>query len=319
MTRLPPAPADPIALVRRYRRQAALAGRARAAGDPVADSMEAELLELRGRLTSTRLRRSALRALWAALIGFPRHVHALRWHVAIAAGCFFGAALFGWVATVSDPTAATWLLPDGVRDGVLARLADGQHWLEQVDVSGAPALSGSLLVHNVEAAMQALALGVFGGIGAVVAMIDNGVFLGAVGGLVHTRGLDRVLWAFIAPHGVLEFPAVWLAGGAGLALGEAVLLPGPAGRAAALRRAASHAGPVGVALVPLLLIAAVVEGFVSPIPKPDAASFALAATLALGLCAYLSLGWRGVDRARRAPASTTVAPLARQRAMAPRR
>lgn len=305
--------------MRRYRRLAAQAGRARGAGEPAAEALEAELLELRGRLTGTGWRRSLARGLWAAVVGFPRHVHALRWHVAIAAGCFFGAAIFGWLATVSDPTAATWLLPDAVHDSVLARLADGQHWLEQVDMIGAPALSGSLLVHNVEAAMQALALGVFGGVGAVVAMIENGVFLGAVSGLVHSRGLDRVLWAFIAPHGVLEFPAVWLAGGAGLALGEAVLLPGPEGRAASLRRAASHAGPVGVALVPLLLLAAVVEGFVSPIPKPDAVSFGIAAVLAFGLCAYFALGWRDAARARRAPASTTVAPLARQRAMARRR
>ncbi len=274
----------------------ALAGRARAAGDPRAEALEARVLELRGQLTGSGWRHSSKALLQGALLGFPAHVHALRWHVALAAACFFAAALFGWIATTRDPTAATWLLPDTVHDGVLARLADGRHWLEQVDTAGAPALSGSLLVHNVEAAMQALALGVFGGIGAVVAMVENGVFLGSVAGLVHSRGLDRVLWAFIAPHGVLEFPAVWLAGGAGLALGEAVLLPGAQGRGAALRRAASHAGPVAVALVPLLLLAAIVEGFVSPIPKPDVVSYGIALLLGLGLLGYLSLGWRRSER-----------------------
>ncbi len=285
-------PDDPVTLVREYRRLAVLAGRARGRGDPRADRLEAGVLELRGRLTSAGWRRSLLRSLWDAVRSFPVHVHALRWHVALAALCFFGAAVFGWIATTRDPTAATWLLPDAVHDGVLARLADGQHWLEQVDLAGAPALSGSMLVHNVEAAMQALALGVFGGIGAVVAMIENGVFLGSVAGLVHSRGLDRVLWAFIAPHGVLEFPAVWLAGGAGLALGQAVLVPGPGGRGAALRKAASHAGPVGVALVPLLVLAALLEGFFSPIPKPDIVSFGLAFILAVGLVGYLATGWR---------------------------
>jgi uncharacterized membrane protein SpoIIM required for sporulation len=283
---------DPIALLREYRRSAVLAGRARAAGEPGAELLERRVLELRGRLTGAGWRRSLRVLLWNAVRDFPRHVHALRWHVALAAGCFFLAAAFGWLASTRDPTAATWLLPDAVHDSVLMRLADGRHWLEQVDISGAPALSGSLLVHNIEAAMQALALGVFGGVGAVVAMIENGVFLGAVAGLVHAQGMDRVLWAFIAPHGVLEFPAVWLAGGAGLALGEAVLLPGPLGRAAALRRAASHVGPVGVALVPLLALAALVEGFVSPIPKPDFVSFLLAAALGAGLVAYLATGWR---------------------------
>ncbi len=282
---------DPIALLRDYRRTAVLAARARAAGERTADQLERRVLELRGRLTGAGWRRSIRVLLWSAVRGFPRHVHALRWHIAIAAVCFFLSAAFGWLASTRDPTAATWLLPDAVHDSVLLRLSDGRHWLEQVDISGAPALSGSLLVHNVEAAMQALALGVFGGVGAVVAMIENGVFLGAVAGLVHSQGMDRVLWAFIAPHGVLEFPAVWLAGGAGLALGEAVLLPGPQGRAVALRRAASNVGPVGVALIPLLTLAALVEGFISPIPKPDVLSFALAIVLGLGLVAYLATGW----------------------------
>lgn len=289
-------PGDCIAQVKDYRRLAVQAGRARAAGAPEAEQFEARVMVLRGALSGAGWRRSPIRALGDAVTGFPVHVYALRWHVALAALCFFCAATFGWVATVLDPTAATWLLPDEIRDGVLARLADGQHWLEQVDISGAPALSGSLLVHNVEAAMQALALGVFGGIGAVTAMIENGVFLGSVAGLVHNRGLDRVLWAFIAPHGVLEFPAVWLAGGAGLALGQAVILPGAHGRGAALRRAASHAGPVGVALIPLLLLAAVIEGFVSPIPKPDIVSFGLALCLGSGLLGYLATGWRSKGR-----------------------
>ncbi len=51
-------------------------------------------------------------------------------------------------------------------------------------------------------------------------------------------------------------------------------------------------GPVAVALVPLLVLAAIVEGFVSPIPKPDVVSFGLALVLGAGLLAYLSLGWR---------------------------
>ncbi len=310
------APEDPIALVRRYRRLAALVGRARGRGLPE-PQQEIRLLAVRGRLTGEGWRRSLWSGLLQAVIGFPRHVHALRWYIVVAAGCFWAAAAFGFTATILDPLAAAWLLPDSVHDGVLARLADGHHWLEQVDVNSAPALSGSLLAHNVEAAMQALALGILAGVGTVAAMLENGVFLGAVAGLVHTRGLDRVLWAFVAPHGVFELPAVWLAGGAGLALGHAVLLPGPSGRAAALRRAARHAGPAGVALVPLLAIAALIEGFVSPIPKPDAVSFGLAGVLAVGLVAYISTGWRKAPA--RPLASDTMAPAARQRAIAARR
>jgi uncharacterized membrane protein SpoIIM required for sporulation len=315
MTHPSPPPRDPVELLRRYREVAARAGRARAAGDAGADRLAREALALRAALGAGRARASLWRRALEALRSFPSHVHALRWHVAAAALCFFAAAIFGWLVTAHDPAAAAMLLPDAVYADVLARLADGQHWLDQAEAGGAPALSGSLLVHNLEAAMQALVLGVLGGVGAVAAMIENGVFLGAVAGLVHSRGLDRVLWVFIAPHGVLEFPAVWLAGGAGLALGHAVLLPGPEGRSAALRRAASHVGPVAVGLLPLLGLAALVEGFVSPLPKPDLVAYGTAALLGGGLGAYLATGWRGAA----APASSTDAPLRRQRWMARRR
>ncbi|MFH1467711.1 MAG: stage II sporulation protein M [Pseudomonadota bacterium] len=316
---MPPAapdPSDPFFLVREVRRLGVEVARARGRGE-ARPGQEARLAELRARLLAPGRPRAPWRVAWGAVLAFPGHVHALRRHVGLAALCFWAAVVLGFAAVALDPLAATWLLPDAVRESVIARLADGNAWLEQVGVAGAPALSGSLLVRNVEAAMEALAFGVLAGVGAVVAMVRNGVFLGAVAGLVHAQGLDRVLWAFVAPHGVLELPAVWLAGGAGLALGEAVLLPGPRGRAASLRAAAQHAGPVGVALIPLLSAAALIEGFVSPIPKPDAVSFGIAGLLALGLGAYLATGWRS-DPAR-TPASSTAAPAARQRSMAWRR
>ncbi len=305
-----------MALLRSYRRAAVELGRAQAQGRAEPGG-RARLLELRSRFTASRVRRSLPSALRGALASFPGHVYELRWHILVAAGLFWLAAGFGWVAVTLDPWAASWLLPASVHEGILARLADGQHWLEEVDVSAAPALSGSLLAHNVEAAVEAVALGILAGLGAVAAMVENGAFLGAVAGLVHARGMDRVLWAFVAPHGVLEFPAVWLAGAAGLALGEALVIPGPGGRGAALRRAASHAGPVAVALVPLLGLAALVEGFFSPVPKPDWASFGFAALLGASLLAYLGSAWWAPSR--RPPASTTRAPAELQSRAARRR
>ena len=40
------------------------------------------------------------------------------------------------------------------------------------------------------------------------------------------------LWSFVAPHGVLELPAIFIAGGAGLVLAQGTARAGHAGRGA---------------------------------------------------------------------------------------
>lgn len=268
------APEDPWTLVQRYRRAAARLGRAR--GEPATAALEAEVLGLRARLEGPPPASSPLAVPLRALADLPWHVASLRVEILICTVTFWLAAGFGAAATALDPLAAGWLLPPDVHETILAGLADGRHWLEPASVAGAPALSGSLLARNVEAAVEAMALGIAGGVGAILAMIRNGVFLGAVAGLVHLRGMDGIFWSFVAPHGLVELPAVWLAGGAGLGLGRAVILPGPRGRVEALREAGLHAGVIALALVPVLGVAALLEGFVSPLPRPPWASVLLA-------------------------------------------
>ncbi len=295
---------DPLVQLRSYRRAVLRFARAQADDDAQAPALEAQALALRASFTQATRPRGLLGGLGRALRRLPGHVWALKRQVSVCGIVYLAAALFGALAVTYDPLAAHWLLPPSVYDGILARVSHSETWL-QGEASLAPGLSGSLLAHNVEAALQAIAFGILWGAGAVLAMVKNGVFLGAVAGLAHARDMDFALWTFIAPHGVLELPAVWLAGGAGLALGEAMLLSAPQGRSQALRQAASHVGPVALGLVPLLAAAALIEGFYSPLPKPAWLSIGSAALLASALLAYLVMGRRSRSAAR----STTLAPL----------
>ncbi|MEN9244347.1 MAG: stage II sporulation protein M, partial [Gloeomargarita sp. DG02_5_bins_242] len=87
---------------------------------------------------------------------------------------------------------------------------------------------------------------------------------GVVGSLVGEHGLAYPFWAFVAPHGALELPAICWAGGAGLLIGRALLFPGRWGRGTALQIYGAQAARLVYGVVPLLVIAGVIEGFFSP-------------------------------------------------------
>jgi uncharacterized membrane protein SpoIIM required for sporulation len=109
----------------------------------------------------------------------------------------------------------------------------------------------------VATAFSGLALGV----PAAVSMAFNGAAFGALGRL---EADPLVLLAFVLPHGVVEIPAVVVAGAAGLWLGGAAWrsLRGRAPRA--LADAAERAFWVLVGVGVLLTIAGLIEAFVSP-------------------------------------------------------
>jgi uncharacterized membrane protein SpoIIM required for sporulation len=153
--------------------------------------------------------------------------------------------------------------------------------------------------NNVRVTFAAFAGGILAGVGTVVALVMNGIMLGAVAGIFANYSANLHLWAFILPHGVIELTAICIGGGAGLWLGSAFVLPGRITRREALvvrgREAVSLIGGVAV----MLVVAGMIEGFISPSELPNPVKFALAALFALLLVAYLGLAGRD-EQARRA-------------------
>jgi uncharacterized membrane protein SpoIIM required for sporulation len=124
--------------------------------------------------------------------------------------------------------------------------------------------------------------------------------LGSVLGAAEFYGVAPLLWSFISPHGYLELTCIVIAGAAGLMLGDALLRPGLLQRREALARAARRAVELVVGAAPVLVVAGLVEGFISPSELPMPLKYAIGPLLGLGL--YLLLftvgrndgaGWLG--------------------------
>jgi uncharacterized membrane protein SpoIIM required for sporulation len=95
------------------------------------------------------------------------------------------------------------------------------------------------------------------------------------------------LWSFVAAHGVLELPAIFIAGGAGLGIARGLLFPGSLPRRESLVRAGARSVRLVLGTIPMLLIAGFVEGFVSPTNLPYSIKFMLAGGLFTLLVLYL--------------------------------
>ena len=89
-----------------------------------------------------------------------------------------------------------------------------------------------------------------------------------IAGLMFQAGKGGILLGLLAPHGLLELTAVFLAGATGMRLGWSVISPvtGPVDRCSPSKAVASSS--VAVGLVGVLLVSGLIEALVTPSPLP---------------------------------------------------
>ena len=95
--------------------------------------------------------------------------------------------------------------------------------------------------------------------------------------------------SFVVPHGTLELPAIFMAGGAGLLMAKGLLAPGFLSRRDSLTEAAAVAVRLVLGVIPMLVVAGIIEGFISPTDIPVRLKFALGVSMFVLLAAYVSL------------------------------
>jgi uncharacterized membrane protein SpoIIM required for sporulation/uncharacterized RDD family membrane protein YckC len=227
--------------------------------------------------------------------GFPALVR-LRWRpIALASVLLYLPALLTFAAVRRDPGLGRSLMgPEMMERAEQAesRQAQGKGYVSADDFGGAPIMSSTIMVNNIQVTFGAYAGGILAGAGTVLMLVFNGILIGAVTGVFANYEASLHLWSFLLVHGVIELTAICIAGGAGLWLGSAFVVPGRLTRREALvRRGRESVSLIGGVAV-MLVIAGIVEGFISPAEIPAGVKLAIAALLAVGLVVYLALAGR---------------------------
>ncbi|HET9481698.1 MAG TPA: stage II sporulation protein M, partial [Candidatus Polarisedimenticolia bacterium] len=201
---------------------------------------------------------------------------------AAALALFLVAMAAGWSITLHDPAFPGYVLDGRMIDTIERR----EMWTHGI-LAIKPIASSRITTNNLTVCFTAVAAGITAGLGTAFIMLNNGLLMGVIGAACWRSGMSLSLWSFVAPHGALELPAIFIAGGAGLLLGRAILFPGRLPRRAALRHQGGRAVKLAVGAVPLLLLAGLVEGFVSPTAIPASLKFLIGLTGAGLLGLYL--------------------------------
>ena len=216
---------------------------------------------------------------------FPR-IFRETWRYTAAATVLFAiGAIAGIVLSMSDPGFLRFVLGGGMIDTIDRR----EMWTHSI-LSVKPLASSAILTNNLSVAFSAFALGMLAGVGTTYIMLFNGIMIGVIGTACHRAGMSVPLWSFVAPHGALELPAIFIAGGAGLLLGRGILAPGSLPRRDALAESGAAAIRLLLGVIPLLIIAGIIEGFISPTPIEPAAKFVIGAALFILLGLYVGFG-----------------------------
>ncbi len=129
--------------------------------------------------------------------------------------------------------------------------------------------SAGLMTHNARVSLFTFALGLTWGIGTAVFLFFNGVLLGAVAFDYAVAGQTTFILGWLLPHGVIEIPAILIAGQAGFVLAGALI---GWGTREPMRRRLRRVIPDLVTLIAgtaiMLVWAGVVEAFFSQYHEP---------------------------------------------------
>jgi uncharacterized membrane protein SpoIIM required for sporulation len=194
---------------------------------------------------------------------FARRFRAARPYLLMAALLLFGPAALAYVGALFEPTLRDALVPASLRQV----MSNGRTWTD-IQPALRPGMATLIFTNNIQVSFLAFAGGVLCGLGTAYVLISNGLLLGGVLGAAQYYGVASLVWSFISPHGYLELTCIVIAGAAGLMLGDALLRPGLLLRREALARASRRAVELVVGAAPVLVVAGLVEGFVSPSDLP---------------------------------------------------
>ena len=211
----------------------------------------------------------------------------------VAFAVFFVFAVFGFIGTRYDPEFSELVgVPAEFRE---LKIETKTPWWESLNESNQEGAS-LIMTHNIQVTIYTFAFGALCGVGTLFFLAFNGANIASVVALTYRAGFGNDLITFMVGHGVVELSCIFIAGGAGLLIGSAMVMPGNMRRADALKTRGMEAVRLMIGVAVLLVVAGTIEGFISPALIDPRIKYTIAAVTGLALYSYLLLV--GHDRGR---------------------
>jgi uncharacterized membrane protein SpoIIM required for sporulation len=251
-----------------YRQVAIDLSQARAAGDDPSVLLYLNSLAARAHGQVYAAKRLSIRPLFEFITGgFARALRRNWVAVSTAVAVFLLTTLASWLAVVRNPELAYSLFDERVVEYENIRLEKQQGEYRgnfTFKVSESPLVAAQIIGNNVKVAIFGFSLGAAGCVLGLFLLIYNGRMLGTLSGLVWNGGYFVGFYSLIMTHGVLELSAICISAAGGLRLGWAFFAPGRLTRGEAYRAAAGDAFALLGGAILMLLVAGIIEAFITP-------------------------------------------------------
>jgi uncharacterized membrane protein SpoIIM required for sporulation len=199
---------------------------------------------------------------------FRRHIAAF-W---LSLGITVAGVIFGGFAMAFDPEAKPAIMPEMFSNHLgdpSERVAHEEKAKTDRMAGRKGSFSAFLMRNNIGVSIKALAFGMTYGIGTIVVLFSNGVILGLIAVDYILAGHTIFLLGWLMPHGVIEIPAILIAGQAGLVLAGSLIGWGQRNTISLRLRTVSRDLVTLIGGVALMLVwAGLVEGFLSQYHQP---------------------------------------------------
>ena len=175
---------------------------------------------------------------------------------------FYGTAFFFGFLCIRFPAAAYEILGEDQAWQLEQMYNPGsRHFLVPREVSSDADMFGFYVYNNISIAFQAFAGGILAGVGSLLILCFNALFLGAAAGHIINKGFGSSFFPFVIAHGAFELTAIVLSAQAGLLLGYRLFITRGLSRPASLKEAGKTALPLISGAALMLVIAASIEAF----------------------------------------------------------
>ena len=125
------------------------------------------------------------------------------------------------MVTLRDPGFAHQILGPQMIETIEKR----EMWTHSI-LAVKPMAASGIMTNNITVGFAMFAAGITAGLGTLWMLITNGLLMGVLAVATARAGMALQLWDFVAAHGALELPAIFIAAGAGLEIARGLLFPG---------------------------------------------------------------------------------------------
>lgn len=192
----------------------------------------------------------------------PQVIYESRKSFYLALLLFLSAALIGAFSSYMDVDFPRVVMGDDYIDMTYENIANGNPMAvyQQQDETS---MFLTIAINNIQVAVKTFLLGLFFCVGTVYILIQNGIMLGSFQYLFISEGVYIESFFTIWMHGAIEISCIIIAGAAGLTMGAGLVFPGTLSRLQSLQIAAKRGLMIMITIIPLLLLAAFIEGFIT--------------------------------------------------------